>query len=70
MMNHLFFCFLDVYDKATTLNYNILNQNLETQLTRHDSIQYLEVEENKEDDANCKKSEKEAHFMSEKSEKM
>ena len=40
--------------------------NLETQLTSHNSIQHLEVDENKDDDANCKKSGKEAHFISEK----
>lgn len=40
MINHLFFCF-QMFIMKTTLNQKILNQNLETQSTRHDSSQNL-----------------------------
>ena len=55
------FLFLEVQNEKTTLNQNTLNQNLESQSTRYDKIQHLETEENEGDDANCKKSENQAH---------
>ena len=57
LINHLLFFFLDVSNEETTLDENTLNQNLETQSPRCDSIQYLRIEENENDDANRKKSE-------------
>ena len=60
MINHLLFSFLDVLKKKTTLNQNTLNQKLETQSTRHDSIQHLGLAENENHGANRKKSENEA----------
>ena len=57
MINHLLFFSLDVSNEKTTLDENTLNQNLETQSPRHDSVQYLRIEENENDDANRKKSE-------------